>query len=351
MGAGMKVLVTGNLGYVGSVLTPHLRRALPNAEIVGFDAGYFSTCLTGASSAPERVLDAQYFGDMREFPETLLRDVTAVVHLAAISNDPIGNVFGRVTEEVNGGATASLARLAKSAGVKKFVLASSCSVYGCAENKPRTEESEVAPLTAYARSKVDSENDLRTVAGPNFQITCLRFPTACGWSDRTRLDLVLNDFVASALVTGCIEVLSDGTPWRPLIDVRDMARAIEWALREPTDAFLLLNAGRSDCNFTVKQLASKVSEICGVPLKINANAAPDNRSYQVDFSRFERLAPRFVPRFTLDSVVNDLREGMPRIANLKDDFRNSPYVRLWQLRKLRQEGLLDENLRWTHLAD
>ena len=347
----MKVLVTGNLGYVGSVLTPHLRRAFPNAAIVGFDAGYFSTCLTGASSAPERVLDAQYFGDMREFPETLLREVSAIVHLAAISNDPIGNVFGRVTEEVNGGATASLARLAKTAGVRKFVLASSCSVYGCAENKPRTEESEVAPLTAYARSKVDSENDLRTIAAANFQITCLRFPTACGWSDRTRLDLVLNDFVASALVTGCIEVLSDGTPWRPLIDVRDMVRAIEWALREPTDAFLLLNAGRSDCNFTVKQLASKVSEICGVPLKINTNAAPDNRSYQVDFSRFERLAPRFVPRFTLDSVVNDLREGMPRIGNLKGDFRNSPYVRLWQLRKLQQEGLLDENLRWTHLAD
>ncbi len=347
----MKILITGNLGYVGSVLTPHLRRVFPNAEIVGFDVGYFSTCLTGASSAPERVLDAQYFGDMREFPETLMGGVSAAVHLAAISNDPIGNAFARVTEEVNGEATASFARLAKTAGVRRFVLASSCSVYGSAENKPRTEESEVAPLTAYARSKVESEKDLRTIASADFQVTCLRFPTACGWSDRTRLDLVLNDFVASALLAGCIEVLSDGTPWRPLIDVQDMVRAIEWALREPTDSFLLLNAGRSDCNFTVKQLASKVSEICGVPLKINTNAAADKRSYQVDFSRFERLAPGYVPQFTLDSVVHNLREGMPRIGNLKTDFRNSQYVRLWQLRKLRREGLLDDNLRWARLAD
>src|SRR5262249_34403879 len=162
--------------------------------------------------------------------KAILAGVDAVVHLAAISNDPIGHAYEEVTFDVNSRASVELARLAKDSGVGSFIFASSCSVYGSADDRPRTEQSELGPLTAYAKSKVRTEQGLRDLAGSGFRVTCLRFATACGMSDRLRLDLVLNDFVACALSAKRITVLSDGTPWRPLINVADMARAIEWAV-------------------------------------------------------------------------------------------------------------------------
>ena len=213
--------------------------------LVGFDIGYYANCLTGGDVLPECRIDAQYFGDMRRFPAELLKGIDAIVRLAAISNDPIGNKFEEVTLDINYRSSVNLATKARDAGVSSFVFASSCSMYGSADDGARTEDSQLNPLTAYAKSKVLTEQGLKPLASNRFNVTCLRFSTACGWSDRLRLDLVLNDFVAGAVASGRITILSDGTPWRPLINVRDMARAIDWAISRDMSVggpFLAVNA-------------------------------------------------------------------------------------------------------------
>src|SRR5690606_35148786 len=226
----MKIVVFGNMGYVGPGVVEQLRSSYPGATLVGYDAGYFASCLTNANYLPERKLDEQHFGDIRNVPDSILQGADAVINLAAISNDPMGNKFEEVTLDINHKSGIKVAKRAKELGVKRFVFASSCSMYGAASDAPKTEDSTLNPLTAYARSKVATERDLQPLADANFTVTCLRFATACGMSPRLRLDLVLNDFVACALTSKNISILSDGTPWRPLINVRDMAVAIDWAV-------------------------------------------------------------------------------------------------------------------------
>src|SRR5262245_30596843 len=310
----MKILVTGNLGYVGPWVMRRLRNRFPEATLVGVDMGYFAHCLTGADVLPESVIDVQYLADFRRRPTNVSKDCTAVVHLAAISNDPMGKAHEEVTLDVNHGASVALARQAKAVGVQSFVFASSCSVYGCAEGGARIESSDVNPLTAYARSKVLTESALADLADRNFQTTCLRFATACGMSERLRLDLVLNDFVASAVSTGRIIVLSDGSPWRPLINVQDMARAIEWAVNRELrsgGAHLVVNTGSNEWNYQVRELAEAVAAtIPGTEVSINHHAPPDKRSYRVDFSLFRALAPEHVPQVSLVDTVLGLRAGL-----------------------------------------
>lgn len=197
----MKILITGNMGYIGPSVVQRLRTSFPNAIFIGFDMGYFANCLTNSEILPECKVDVQYFSDVRHFEEDLLRGVDAIVHLAAISNDPMGNTFEKVTLDINYHASVELAKKAKEMGVKRFIYASSCSMYGFAEGGPRTEAAPLNPLTAYAKSKVLTEKDLDKIADKNFIITSLRFSTACGMSERLRLDLVLNDFVACAVAS------------------------------------------------------------------------------------------------------------------------------------------------------
>ena len=286
----MRILITGNMGYVGPVLTRFLRDRLEDAELIGFDTAFFGHSLTGAGLLPEARLDRQVFGDIREFPAELLDGVDAVVHLSAISNDPMGNKYEAVTGEINRDATVRIARLAAERRVKSFVFASSCSMYGYAEGGARKETDPTNPLTAYARSKIGSEKAMAEIDRKGMLVTSLRFATACGMSDRLRLDLVLNDFVACAIASGEITVLSDGTPWRPLIDVEDMARAILWAIRrkpEKGGEFLAVNAGRDEGNYQVRDLAEAVArQVPGTTVSINTNAPPDKRSYRVDFALF-----------------------------------------------------------------
>jgi len=350
----MHVLITGNMGYIGPILVRHLRATLPQARLTGFDTGYFAHCLTGAARWPESRVDVQLTGDMREFPQSALEGVDAVVHLAAISNDPMGSRFEQVTTDINATASAELATAAKRAGVRHFVFASSCSMYGFAEGGPRVESDELNPLTAYARSKVATEQALEPLADQAFTITSLRFATACGMSERLRLDLVLNDFVASALATGRIDILSDGSPWRPLIEVRDMARAIGWAIRRDPgdDAFLPINTGSDDWNYQVHQLAEAVADtIGGVSLSINAEAPADKRSYRVSFARYRTLAPADAqPQITLDAAIRTLRDGLQAMQFGDARFRDSALMRLGTLDAHREEQRLDDALRWTRQA-
>ncbi len=350
-----RILIVGNMGYVGPAVVRQLREHYPGARLIGADVGFFAHCLTGAKTLPERELDTQHFIDIRRIDSDLLSGVDAVVNLAAISNDPMGNVYERATDAINFRAGIRLARLAKEAGVRAFVFASSCSVYGQAEGAPRREADGLNPLTAYARSKIETEVELERLTDANFQATALRFPTACGMSDRLRLDLVLNDFVASALATGRIQILSDGTPWRPLIDTRDMARAIHWALqrpRTPARTFLAINVGRNDINYQVKDLARAVAEhLPGTQIDINENAAPDKRSYQVDFSLYGELAPAFLPAYSLDDTVVDLVRGLRGMTFSDAEFRTSNLIRLRVLTGLRESGALNEQLEWTKAHD
>ncbi len=350
----MHVLITGNMGYVGPVLVRFLKKAMPGMKITGYDAGFFGHSLTGAENLPESLLERQVFGDVRDFPAELLEGVDAVVHLAAVSNDPMGNRFEKVTEEINQDSSVRIACMAAEAGVKNFVFASSCSMYGFAEGGARKETDATNPLTAYARSKIGTEERLKQLDLGDMVVTSLRFATACGASDRIRLDLVLNDFVACALTAGEITVLSDGTPWRPLIDVEDMARAIFWAVTRPAEnggAFLAVNAGSDRNNYQVRDLAEAVArKVPGTEISINTNAPADNRSYRVDFSLFQSLAPDHLPQLSIDQSIERLLETFERMKFNEPDFRNSQYVRLKTLERHIADGKLDPELRWHSAA-
>jgi nucleoside-diphosphate-sugar epimerase len=256
-----------------------------------------------------------------------------------------------VTLEIKYRATVALAEKARKAGVRHFVFASSCSVYGFAEGGARTEDAELNPLTAYAKSKVYSENDLKAIANERFIVTSLRFATACGMSDRLRLDLVLNDFVANAIAAKQIMILSDGTPWRPLITVQDMARAIDWAVTRPVDSggsFVAVNVGSNAWNYQVKALADAVARaIPGVEVSINRDAAPDKRSYQVNFDLFGKLAPLHQPQVDLAGAIAALKDGLTAMRFRDADFRQSAFMRLKVLQEHLDKGRLTKRLRWS----
>jgi len=344
----MKILISGNMGYVGPALVKHLRQALPGAYLAGLDTGYFAKMVTGSTLLPEAHLDVQYFGDVRSLKDGMLAGFDAVICLAAISNDPIGNKFEQVTLDINAAAAIELAKKAKAEGVHHFVFASSCSVYGFAADGAKTETSDVGPLTAYARSKVAAEVGLLPLASDDFIVTCHRFATACGFSDRLRLDLVLNDFVAGALTSKKISILSDGTPWRPLINVSDMAMAMEWsATRLVTNGgnFLVVNTGSDAWNYQVRELADAVAEILpGTEVTVNPSAPPDKRSYRVDFGLYRQLAPHHQPRHDLRSTIAGLVEGLGRMQFADANYRESDLIRLHIVSKLLDKGEVDGNL-------
>ncbi len=342
----MKILIIGNLGYIGPIVVKHFKAGSSSHHIAGYDIGYFIQNYTQNGWAGDSLLDRQYYGDVRSFDSNLLKGFDAVIYLAAISNDPMGNAFEKPTLAINYDSAIQIARLSKDQGVRHFVFASSCSVYGFADTQARTEGSALNPLTAYARSKVLAEEGLAPIADENFQVTCLRFATACGYSDRLRLDLVLNDFVASAIATKKISILSDGSPWRPLIHVKDMARSMDWAIqRREGGRFLVVNTGSNQWNYQVRDLAEAVkSEFGDIEVFINENAQPDKRSYKVNFDLFEKLAPAHQPQIDLAAAVKDLREGLEGIGFHDQNFRQSSLVRLRTLQQLLDKKLIDENL-------
>ncbi|MCF8196381.1 MAG: SDR family oxidoreductase [Polynucleobacter sp.] len=347
----IKILITGNLGYIGPELIDYLRKAYPKSYLIGLDAGFFAHCLlTNGQRVPEIKLDEQIYQDLRRIDEQIFEGIDAVVHLAGLSNDPMGSMSEGLTESINLLASISLAEKAKKAGVRRFIFASSCSIYGEADGVPKSESDELNPLTAYAKSKINFEGALKNLADTNFVATALRFATACGMSPRLRLDLVLNDFVASAISNKKIEILSDGTPWRPLIHIRDMARAIDWGIcREAVDGgnFVAVNTGSNEWNYQVIDLAQSVAdEFPGVELIINSNATKDNRSYKVNFSKFKNLAPDYQPLVTLKEAIFEIKEGLLKNQFSNETFRSSNLIRLFTLRNLIANNQLDNNLYW-----
>ena len=347
-----KILIVGNLGYIGSVLISDLRNKYPKAYLIGFDIGYFSGYVFSALEVSDYLLNEQIYGDVRELRYEFLEGVDSVVYLAAISNDPMGNVYSEETHQINALSAINMAKEAKLRGVKSFVFASSCSIYGAGGGEVRTENSEVRPLTSYARSKVEAENLLKNIADNKFTITCLRFATACGASPRLRLDLVLNDFVANALLNKKIDILSDGTPWRPLIAVKDMCEGIDWAITRSADnggTFLAINTGFSEWNFTVKDIAKMVGNLIpGTVININPAAQVDQRSYKVDFSLYQSFSGNTTPRISMEDTILNLKSLILESGFKDQKYRDSLYIRLHALRFLVDKGLLDNRLKWNN---
>ncbi len=331
-----RVLITGNLGYVGRPLCDFLRVSRLRLELVGLDAGWFPV-------EERSVVHEQTIADLRGPLDAVLAGVDTVVHLAAVSNDPIGDRFAEATDAINVAASIRLAEAARRAGVRRFVFASSCSLYGQTPGRC-TEETVPAPLTRYARSKVVMEDCLRSLARPDFEAVALRFATAAGASKNFRLDLVLNDFVHSAVCHGVVRVRSNGRAFRPLIDVADMARVIDWALDAPMpggDPFLVVNAGDPENNVRIADLAAMVAaEIPGVRVEIATHLPDDPRSYEVDFGRLRKLAPELFPFLPLAGSLLEI------LSLLRRGEEPGPCARrLAWLEQRVAEGRMDEELR------
>ena len=349
----MKVLICGMLGYIGPTVCKHLKTVSPSIELVGLDTGFFSSYVTQFERLGETYCDVQIYKDIRDVNEDYFNGFDAVIVLSAISNDPMGNKFETVTNEINYLSVKKLIENFLQRPNKRLVFASSCSMYGSAGDDAKCETDEINPLTAYAKSKVALEKALQLIPlGENTTATSLRFATACGMSDRLRLDLVLNDFVASALINRKVEILSDGSPWRPLINVKDMARAIEWAITRNKDIisqYLAVNVGCNGWNYTVKELAEAVAnKVEGCNISVNPNAVPDKRSYKVNFDLFKKIAPEHQPIFTLEDTIDELIDGIGNIQHIMNaDFRSSNFIRLYTLDEHIKSKRLSEDLRWS----
>ena len=342
----MTILVTGNQGYIGSVLTGILQGK--GYAVTGYDTGYYEGCRLYDDPRPNKHIAK----DIRDVSRGDLRGVDAVIHLAALSNDPLGELEPGVTEAINYEATLKLGALAKESGVKRFVYASSQSMYGIADTQGEVEEdaSEKNPLTAYARTKWNAEVALKKLSSDNFVVVSMRPSTVFGASPRLRCDIVFNNLVACAYTTGRIEVKSDGTPWRPVVHVHDVAQAFIAGLEAPASlvASESFNVGIPSGNFTVRDLAEAASRaVKGSTVAYTGEHGRDARTYRVSFKKILTvLKDHYRPAWNLDRGAAELVDLFRRIAFTEEQFRGRICNRLPQIRHLLHEGLVDKNLRW-----
>ena len=341
----MKILLTGHHGYIGSGAVPVFLAA--GYDVTGLDVFFYRGCDLTPDEPPVRSLTV----DVRDIRPEHLRDFDAVVHLAALSNDPLGDLSPSLTAAINYGGTLKLAHAAKAAGVRRFVFSSSCSMYGASATDGAVhEDAPLRPLTAYAESKVRSEAGLNELADDSFSPVYMRNATAYGVSPRMRMDLVLNNLAAWAFTTGRIRILSDGTPWRPLAHVEDIARAVVAVLDAPVALThnQALNIGADSENYQVRELADLVHDaLPAAVMEYARDGDPDPRSYSVDFGKFARAFPDFTFAWSARLGVDELVKAYGAVGLTLDDFLSSRYTRLKRLRELLEKGAIDPDLRWT----
>jgi nucleoside-diphosphate-sugar epimerase len=336
-----RVLVTGDRGYIGAVLVPFFRDH--GHEVVGLDAGWYEGCDFGPM--PESDHSSQR--DIRDVTPEDLVGFDAVVHLAAISNDPIGHLNPQATYSVNAHGAVHTAAMAKAAGVPLFLFSSSCSLYGAAGETPIAEDGEFNPVTPYGESKVMAEQGIAKLADDNFSPVYLRNATAYGSSPRLRADIVVNNLTGTAFTRGEVRLESDGSPWRPLVHIEDISRAFLAALEAPRELVhdQAFNVGRDEDVVQIREVALQVSAALNCPVTIADGAGPDKRDYRVDFTKIGELLPAFKPEWTVPKGIQELASDMTRFGLSAEDFEGPRFVRLARIRKLLAEGWLNDDLR------
>ncbi len=340
----MRVLLTGDRGYIGAVMAPWLQRQ--GHDVTGMDTDfYFDGNLHPPSESHRRVSK-----DIRDATLADLQGFDAVVHLAALSNDPLGDLKPELTFDINYRASVHLAKLAQDAGVKRFLYASSCSLYGAAGDEILKEDAPMRPLTPYAESKVRTEEALSRLASRYFAPVFLRNATVYGASPRLRLDIVLNNLVGWAVTTGKIRIMSDGTPWRPMAHVQDICQAFACVLEAPLDVVSgqAFNVGANSENYQVRDLAAVAQEAAGeCSIEYSGQAGPDPRNYRVSFDKLARIFPHFQPRWNAREGARELCASYRAAGMTAEDFHSRKFTRLKQLKFLMENGKLDDLLQWT----
>jgi nucleoside-diphosphate-sugar epimerase len=338
----MRVLLTGHKGYIGSVLSPILLER--GHEVTGLDSDLFADCTYCGELSDIESFDV----DVRDADAECLRGFDAVIHLAGLSNDPLGDYNVNLTKEINTDASVRLARLAKAAGVKRFLFASSCSTYGAAGDSFLDESAQFNPVTPYGQSKVDVEKQVSLIADDSFSPTYLRASTAYGLSPRIRFDLVVNNLVAWAFTTGEIHLKSDGSPWRPLVHVRDIALAYVSALEAPRESVHMqaFNVGSTSENYQIRDVAKIVSQVVpGSRIGFADDAGPDTRNYRVDCNRISLQLHEFKPQWTVRRGIEELYDAFYRHGLELQDFEGERYKRIAHIQKMISNGSLDTDLR------
>lgn len=340
----MRVLVTGHKGYIGTVLVPMLQQH--GHSVIGIDSDLYRNSTYGTPPLPVE----EIIKDVRDIEPADLAGVDAVVSLAALSNDMLGDLNQEITYEINHRASVRLAEMAKDLGIKRYVFASSCSMYGAAGDNVLDEGAEFYPVTAYATSKVWVERDVSQMASDDFSPTFMRNATAYGVSPRIRFDVVLNNLSAWAYTTGKVQMKSDGTPWRPIVHIEDISRAVIAVLNSPREKAhnMGINVGINSENYQIKELADFVQQtIPNCEISFADNAGPDLRNYRVNFDKYARTFPDFELQWNALKGAQSIYDSYQQFGLNKDEYEGPKYKRIAQLKSLIASGQLDETMRWT----